>query len=130
MVGDDGASDLDDGKLLRGHGCEVRQVLLHLALGADVAEQLDDRRSGRQMWAMILYGRVQPRRTGGIPRQWRRASPSRTPERRAAAPLAKLGRPGACRKRSVVDSGAAHRCCWNRRCREDLGLLQDPKTDR
>lgn len=37
----------NDGELLGGDGREVGEVLLDLALGADVAEQLNDRRSGR-----------------------------------------------------------------------------------
>jgi len=51
VLGDDGAADLDDGELLGRDGGEVREVLLDLALRADVAEELDDRRAGRGVGA-------------------------------------------------------------------------------
>lgn len=46
MVCEDGTADLDHGELLRGHGGEVGEVLLDLALGADIAQQLHDGLTG------------------------------------------------------------------------------------
>ena len=52
----DGAADLDDCELLRGDGGEVGEVLLDLTLGADVAEQLDDGRAGREVRLVARRG--------------------------------------------------------------------------
>lgn len=46
MLGDDCAADFDDGELLGFDGGEVGEVLLDLALGADVVEELDDGGAG------------------------------------------------------------------------------------
>lgn len=46
VFGDDGTANLDDSELLGGNGGEVREILLHLTLGTDVAQQLNNGRAG------------------------------------------------------------------------------------
>lgn len=48
MLGDDRTADLDHSELLRGHGAEMRKILLNFALGANVTEQLNDSRASRE----------------------------------------------------------------------------------
>lgn len=73
MLRDDGTTDLDHGELLRGNRGEVGEVLLDLALGADVAQQLDDGGPCR-----IGTGRVTAGLEGGGGQRGRRASERRT----------------------------------------------------
>ena len=47
MIGNDSTSNLDHGKLLRGHGGEVGEVLLDFALGTDVTQELHNGGAGR-----------------------------------------------------------------------------------
>ena len=56
LISQDGTSDFDDSKFLRGDRCEVREVLLNLSLRANAAQCLNNDPAGAQVGELLRGG--------------------------------------------------------------------------